>query len=69
MLVTDWNFSEEVKTSFIEAARDGNNGILIFVLQMYSPALTMRCNEAMKKWKELRKNIKIYKLMLNTLLY
>ena len=51
---TDWNFSEEVKTSFIKAAKDGNDRTLIFVSQMYSLALTTRRNEAMKKRKELR---------------
>ena len=50
----NWNFSEEVKTSFIRAAEDGNDRTPIFVSQMYSPALTMQCNEAMKKQKELR---------------
>ena len=50
----DWNFSEEVKTSFIKAAKDGNERTSIFVLQMYLPALTTRRNVAMKKRKELR---------------
>ena len=50
----NWNFSEEVKTSFIKAAKNGNDCTSIFISQMYSPALTTRCNEAMKKWKELR---------------
>ena len=52
---TSWNFSGEMKTSFIKAAKDENNRTLIFVLQMYSPALTTRCNEAMKKRKKLRR--------------
>ena len=51
---TNWNFSEEVKTSFIKAAKDGNDRTSIFVSQMYLPALTTRRNEAMKKRKELR---------------
>ena len=50
----DWNFSEEVQTSFIKAAKDGNDHTSIFILQIYSPALTVQCNEAMKKQKELR---------------
>ena len=50
----DWNFSEEVKTSFIKAAKDGNDHTPIFILQIYSPVLTVQCNEAMKKQKELR---------------
>ena len=50
----EWNFSEEVKASFIKAAKDGNDCTPIFVSQMYSPALTTRRNKAMKKWKQLR---------------
>ena len=50
----DRNFSEEVKTSFIKAAKDGNDRTPIFVSQMYLLALTTRRNEAMKKRKELR---------------
>ena len=45
----DWNFSEEVKTSFIKAAKDGNDCTPIFVSQMYSPALTTRRNEGHEK--------------------
>ena len=62
----DWNFSEEVKTSFIKAAKDGNDRTPIFVSQMYSSALTTRCNEAIKKRKELREEDQVYELMLNT---
>ena len=51
---TDRNFSEEVKTSFIKAVKDGNDCTTIFVSQMYLPALTTGRNEAMKKRKELR---------------
>ena len=50
----NWNFSKEVKTSFIKAAKDRNNRTPIFVSQIYSPSLTTRRNEAMKKRKELR---------------
>ena len=50
----NWNFSKEVKTSFIKAAKNGNDCTSIFISQMYSPALTTRRNEAMEKWKELR---------------
>ena len=50
----DWNFFEEVKTSFIKAVKDGNDHSSIFVSQMYSPALTTWRNEAMKRRKELR---------------
>ena len=52
--LTDWDFSEEVKTSFIKAAKDRNDCFPIFVSHMYSPALTMQRNKAMKKRKELR---------------
>ena len=61
---TDWNFSEEVKTSFIKAAKDGNDRTPIFVSQMYSPTLTTRRNEAIKKRKELREEDQ--GIMLNT---
>ena len=50
----NWNFSEEMKNSFIKVAKDRNNRTPIFVSQIYSPSLTTRCNEAMKKRKELR---------------
>ena len=46
---TDWNFSKDVKTSFIKAVKDGNDRTPIFVSQIYSSALTMRRNEAMKR--------------------
>ena len=36
----NWNFSKEVKTSFIKGAKDGNDRTPIFVSQIYSPALT-----------------------------
>ena len=51
---TDWNFSEEVKISFIKTAKDRNGCFPIFVSHLYSPALSMQRNEAMKKRKELR---------------
>ena len=38
---TSWVFSKEVKTSFIKAEKDGNNHTPIFILHMYSLALTM----------------------------
>ena len=52
---TDWNFSDEERTSSIKAAKDENDRTLIFVSQMYSRVLTRRRNEAMKKRKELKK--------------
>ena len=51
---TDWNISEEVKSCFMTAAKNGNDQIPIIVFQMYKPALTMRCNEAMMKRKDQR---------------
>ena len=50
---TDWNFFEEVKTSFIKAEKGGNDRTPVFVSQMYSPVLTKQRNEAMKKRKKL----------------
>ena len=43
-----------MKTSFIKAAKDGNDRTPIFVSLMYSPALATPRNEAMKKRKKLR---------------
>ena len=60
---TEWNFSEEVKTSFIKVAKDGKDRTSIFVSQIYSPALTTRGNETMKKRKEMREvdqGIRVY---------
>ena len=35
---TDWNFSEEIKSSFVPAAKNGIEQIPIIVSQMYTPA-------------------------------
>ena len=48
--LNDWQFTESIKTSFIRAKSQ------IHVSQMYSPALTKRCNKAMKVRKELERN-------------
>ena len=53
---SDWTFSEQVKSSFIRAAKDKKDETPIIVSQMYSAALTKRCNNAMIKQKELRKD-------------
>ena len=46
--ITVWLFSEEIKSQFIKARS------AIIVTQMYTPALTSRKNNAIKKRKELR---------------
>ena len=51
---TDRNFSEEIKSSFITAAKNGNGQIPMIVSQMYAPTLTMQRKEVMKKRKELK---------------
>ena len=50
---TDRNFSEEIKSSFITAAKNGNDQIPIIVSQMYATTLIMQRKEVMKKRKEL----------------
>ena len=50
---SDWTFSEQVKSSFIRVVKDKKYETPIIVSQMYSAALTKRCNNAIK-WKELR---------------
>ena len=55
--ITECSFSEEIKSQFIKARS------AIIVTQMYTPALTSRRNNAMKKRKELREednNIQAY---------
>ena len=46
---SDWTFSEQVKSSFIKAAKDKKDETPIIVSQMYSAALTKRRNNAMIK--------------------
>ena len=46
----NWEFPESIKTSFTRVKSQ------IYVLQMYSPTLTKRCNEAMKVRKYLKRN-------------
>ena len=53
---SDWTFSEQVKSSFIRAAKDRKDETVIIVSQMYLAALTRRPNNAMIKQKELRKD-------------
>ena len=53
---SDWTFSEQVKSSFIKAAKDKKDETSIIVPQMYSDALT---KDAIKR-KELRKRIQAY---------
>ena len=51
---TDWKFTEEIKTSFIKAAKSSRNNHIVYVSQIYSPGVTNRRNEAMKVRKQLR---------------
>ena len=53
---SDWTFSEQVKSSFIRAAKDKKDETPIIVSQMYLAALTKRHNNAMIKQKELKKD-------------
>ena len=53
---SDLTFSEQVTSSFIRAAKDKKNETSIIVSQMYSAALTTRCNNAMIKRNELTKD-------------
>ena len=53
---SDWIFSEQVKSSFIKAAKDKKDETSIIVSQMYSDALIKRRNNAKIKRKELRKD-------------
>ena len=43
---SDWTFSEQIKSSFIKAAKDKKDETYIIVPQMYLDALTKRCNKA-----------------------
>ena len=52
---TDWTFTEEIKASFIKAAKSSRNNHIVSVSQIYSPGVTNRRNEAMKVRKQLRK--------------
>ena len=53
---SDCTFSEQIKSSFIRAAKDKEDETSIRVSQMYSAALAKRRNNAMIKRKELRKD-------------
>ena len=50
----EWRFTEEIKTSFIKAAKNPRNNQIVYVSQVYSPAVTNRWNEYMKVHKQLR---------------
>ena len=50
---TDWTLTEEIKISFIKRAKNSRNNHIVYVSQKYSPAVTNRCNEAMKVHKQL----------------
>ena len=49
----EWRFTEEIKTSFIKAAKNPRNNQIVYVSQVYSPAVTNRLNEYMKVHKQL----------------
>ena len=49
--LNDWNFSKKVGT---KAEKTGNERTAIFLLKMYSSALSTQRNKAMKKRKKLR---------------
>ena len=51
-IFNDWHFTEMIKTSAIKAKS------LLYVSQMFSPALTIRRNKAMLARKELREHDK-----------
>ena len=44
---TDWTFTEEIKMSFIKAAKNSRNNHIVYISQMYYPAVTNR----VKPWK------------------
>ena len=46
---SDWTFTEQVKSSFIRAAKDKKDQTSIIFSQMYLAALTKRHNNAMVK--------------------
>ena len=48
---SDWGFSEDIKSAFVKASKDENR---IYVSQMYSPVITSRRNDAMKKRRKLK---------------
>ena len=52
--LTDWIFTEEIKTSFIKVAKNSRKNHIVYVSQIYPPGATNRRNEAMKVRKQLR---------------
>ena len=51
-----WTYSEQVKCSFIRAAKNKKDETRIIVSQMYLAAVTKRRNNAIIKRQELRKD-------------
>ena len=51
---TEWTFTDEIKTSFIKAAKNSRNNQIVCVSQMCSLTITNRRNEAMKVRKQLK---------------
>ena len=50
---TNWRFTEGIKTSLINAAKNSRNNHIVYLSQMYSAVVTNRRNEAMKVRKQL----------------
>ena len=51
MKFSNWGFWEDIKSAFIKAPKNENH---MYVSQMYSAALTLHRNDAMKKRRELK---------------
>ena len=50
--ITNWEFSERTKSAFIVENQNGNSRV--FVTQMYKQLLTLKRNEALQHWHELK---------------
>ena len=50
--MVNWAFSENVKSAFIQENQNGRSQV--FVSQMYSKSLTLRQNQALKHWLEMK---------------
>ena len=50
--IANWEFSERIKSAFIIENQNGSSQVL--ALQMYSKSLTLRPNQALKHWHELK---------------
>ena len=50
--IANWKFSERIKSAFIAENQNGNSWV--FASQMHSKSLTLRQNQALKHWYELK---------------